>query len=272
MDISKEYCRENVENILGVRIDNLSEDDILLRLEGFLAESKFHQIATVNPEFILEAQKNPEFKKILNNCDLNVADGFGIKCAFWRYGKNLKCRMTGADLMLELLRLAEKNNLKVFLAARADGLSTWQETKEAILKVCPNLQIDGADIECHSHAAPAGRQVGGNPVSGLAVSALDSRLRGNDKYILFVNFGAPSPELFINSVKNDSIRLAMGVGGSFDFLTGKVWRAPNFMRSLGLEWLWRLIQPQPWKFKKERLKRIFRAVVIFPVKVILNRN
>ena len=237
-------------NILGVRIDNLTKKEILQKVNEFILQDKFHQIATINPEFVLEAQKNPEFKKILNSCDLNVADGFGIKYAFWQYGKNLKCRMAGTDLMLEILEMTNRNGLKIFLAAKKEGLSSWQETRDSILRLHPNLNISGDNIDTK------------NPNYKLPVTNYDA---------VFCNFGAPAQELFINSVKNDNIRLAMGVGGSFDFLTGKVKRAPLFFRRGGLEWLWRLGQPQPWKFKKERLKRIFRAVIIFPVKIIFSK-
>jgi len=88
-----------MEEILGIRIDNLTKIEIQQKVESFLTGDKFHQIATINPEFILAAQENMEFKNILNSCDLNIADGFGIKLAFWRYGKFLKYRMAGIDLM-----------------------------------------------------------------------------------------------------------------------------------------------------------------------------
>ena len=121
-------------DILGVKIDNLSKKEILEKIEYFLNEPKFHQIATVNPEFILEAQKNEQFKNILNSCDLNIADGIGIWFAFLRFGKYLKSRITGADLMLEILKMANDRRLGIFLACRKDGLSSFEETKKSINK------------------------------------------------------------------------------------------------------------------------------------------
>jgi N-acetylglucosaminyldiphosphoundecaprenol N-acetyl-beta-D-mannosaminyltransferase len=232
-------------NILGVRVDNLAKKEILSRVSDFLNEPKFHQIATINPEFILEAQKNEEFKNILNNCDLNIADGIGIKFAFWRYGKHLKCRMAGIDLVKKILKMASDRGLSLFLAANKDGLSSWEETRDAILRIYPNLAIDGAN---------------------LIKNDLAYKLKANDYKLLFCNFGAPYQELFINSVKCDNIRLAVGVGGSFDFLTGKTKRAPVLVRKLGLEWSWRfLCQPNRWK-------RIWNAVIIFPIKIIFNKK
>ena len=100
--------------ILGVRVDNLSKKEMLAQIESFLSSNSFHQVATVNPEFILRAGEDQEFKNILDNCDLNIADGFGIKLAFWRYGKKLKCRIAGIDLIEEILKIASEKNFSVF--------------------------------------------------------------------------------------------------------------------------------------------------------------
>ena len=258
---------EKNHKILGVRVDNFSKREILGKIERFLGEEKFHQVATINPEFILEAQKNLEFKSILNSCALNVADGFGVRCAFWRFGRHLKTRMAGADLLQEILKIAQLKKLKIFLAINKDGLSGFEEIKKAILKIYPDLQIEGANLDYHSCE-------NSKSVAIFSAPTLDSRLparnaivaggRGNDKYILFCNFGAPHQEIFLNSQKDATIRLAMGVGGSFDFLTKKIKRAPVFMRYIGLEWLWRVAQ-QP-----KRLPRILRATILFPIKVFFN--
>lgn len=233
-------------NILGVRIDNLEKKEILEKVEGFLDGDKLCQIATVNPEFILEAQKNEEFKNILNSCDLNVADGTGTKFAFWRYGEKLKARIAGADLMQEILKIANDKGLGIFLAVNKHGLSNWEETRDAIKKMYPNLKIEGINLDMHNASCIM-----------------------PDTDIVFANFGAPYQEEFLHSLKYQKyarIRLAMGVGGSFDFWTGKLRRAPVFMRKLGLEWLFRLIQ-QP-----KRFKRIFNAIIVFPIKVLTNKK
>jgi N-acetylglucosaminyldiphosphoundecaprenol N-acetyl-beta-D-mannosaminyltransferase len=270
--------------ILGVKIDNLSKEEILKKVEFFLSDSQFHQIATVNPEFIIRAGEDPEFKNILNNCDLNIADGSGIKLAFWRYGKKLKCRMAGIDLMLEILKLASQRNLKVFLAASSRGLSSWELTRDSINKMYPSLEISGANTDIKKPYS--------EPVT-------------MNQELVFCNFGTSYQEKFLNSLKSaknglpphlcqnknyvtgnfkeennfteniglqeqrcrGKIRLAMGVGGSFDYLTGKVPRAPEFMRQIGLEWLFRLIIEPRYRFK-----RIWNAVVIFPIKVIFNQE
>ena len=234
-------------------MDNLERREILEKISYFLNEEnpsttearvrgKLHQIATVNQEFILTARKDKEFKEILNNCDLNTADSMGIGFAFWRLGEKLKYRIAGIDLMWEILRIANDKKMKVFLAANSNGLSTWEETKEAINKIFPELQIEGVNLNKE------------NPNCQLPIT---------NYQIVFCNFGAPYQEKFLNSQKSDKIKLALGVGGSFDFITEKLKRAPLWMRKFGLEWLFRLIQ-QP-----KRIKRICRAVIIFPLKLII---
>lgn len=232
-------------DIFDVRIDNLTKDEIILKIKGYLNEPKFHQIATVNAEFILQAQKDNDFKNILNTCDLNVADTISIRYAFLRYGKWLKARIAGADLMHEILKIANEKKLSVFLAVSKNGLSSYGEIKNKLLQLYPNVSFSGADIDNQ------------NFFSYQMPNAMC--------HILFCNFGAPRQEKFINCVKNDILGVAMGIGGSFDYITGKIKRAPKIMRYFGLEWLWRLIlQPKRWK-------RIWNAVIIFPIRIIFNK-
>lgn len=259
-------------------MDNLERKEILEKISLFLNGNDFRQIATVNPEFILEAQKDKEFKTILNNCDLNIADGVGIRFAFWRLGEKLKCRMAGIDLMQEILKIANEKKLEIFLAAKSEGLSSWEETRNAILKKYPNIEINGINLD-----------------KNTKYQILDAKYQ-----ILFCNFGVPFQEKFLNSLKcglpphlcqknsnislnnnkNNNfssninlqdqrcwgkIKLAVGVGGSFDYLTGRLKRAPKWMQFFGVEWFWRLmLQPK-------RIKRIFNAVIIFPIKVIFQK-
>lgn len=276
-------------NLLDVRIDNLSKKETLEKVKYFLSEKNFCRVATVNPEFILLAQKDGEFKKIINRCDLNIADGFGIKLAFWKSGKNLKSRITGVDLMLEILKIASQNKDSIFLAANKNGLSNWKETRDAILKIYPDLEISGADLDLQSVISAKAAYLSGLPDGKASrkgiqrnkqnlIKNIGSRFHGNDigenknninniyNYdILFCNFGAPFQEKFINLLKNGNMELAMGVGGSFDFITGKIKRAPLWVRNIGMEWLWRLI------LQPKRFKRIFNSVVVFMWKVIFKK-
>lgn len=224
----------------GVSLCALSRNKILEKSRFFLKNSVFHRIATVGPEFVLRAREDKRFRENLLKADLRVADGFGITLAGWLYGKHIP-RFPGVDLMHEILKEAEKRNLSIFLALRKDGLSSFEEIQTALLKKYPRLEVMGKEFS--------------KPYSLFFIPYSD---------IVFSNFGAPDQEYFLESLRgcSESVRLVMGVGGAFDFLTGKLPRAPKAFRSLGLEWLWRLfLQPSRWK-------RIWRAVVVFPAMII----
>ena len=245
-------------NILGVRIDNFSKKEILEKIEFFLNEEKFHQIATVNPEFILRSQRDVDFKNILNNTDLNVADGVGVWYAFLRNFSYLKNRVAGVDLMQEILQIANEKKLSVFLAIHFGGLSSFADIKNVLNEKYPNITVVGASVDP--------RKV--KRLLSLTVN----------QQIVFCNFGYPQQENFINLLRNrqdlslqsstyqGKIRLAIGVGGSFDFITGKIRRAPIWMQKIGLEWLWRFLQEPRYRFK-----RIINAVIVFPIRVLINR-
>lgn len=232
--------------ILGVPISVDGRERVLEKVGSYLREARFHRIATVNPEFLVLACQNKLFRENLRAADLRVADGFGIVLAGLLQGEEVP-RFPGADLLHDILSLAEKDGYPIFLAIRRDGLSSYEEIREALLKKYPNLLVDGVNIDVKS--------------------LKNYQLPTTSYQLLLCNFGAPDQELFLESLRNTpgGIRLVMGVGGSFDYLTGKQKRAPQCVRTVGLEWLWRLML-EPWRFK-----RIWNAVVVFPVKVLLQK-
>ncbi len=222
--------------ILGVKIDNLDIGEVLERVEDFLKDDKQHYLVTPNPEFLVEAQKDKEFKEILNQADLAVPDGIGLIFASWFLGQPLKERVQGVDLMEQVCQKAARNNWSVFLLGGERGIS--QKAADNLKEKYPNLKIR-AGFE----------RVFGQPD------------------ILFVALGAPKQEKWIrdNLAELSSIRLAVGVGGSFDYISGRVKRAPRIIQNIGLEWFWRL-GCQPW-----RVRRIYKAVIKFPWLVVKSR-
>lgn len=231
--------------LLGVPISSSKRGEILSQVRMFLTEPRFHRIATVNPEFLVMADNDPVFKQSLLSADLCVADGIGIVLTGLLQGKRI-VRFPGVDLMHEILTIAERDGHTVYLAIKKDGLSSYEEIRTVLLQEHPRLLIDGKDVSVQE------------PWESY-------QLKAKSYQLLFCNFGAPDQELFLESLRAHpgDVRLAMGVGGSFDFLTGKQKRAPQWLRNMGLEWLWRLIlQPKRWR-------RIWNAVVIFPMKVLI---
>jgi len=223
--------------ILGVRVDNLTMEEALEKIEGFLEDGQQHYIVTPNPEFLIEAQKDEEFRTILNQADLAMADGIGLIFASRFLGQPIKERVAGTDLMEQICQRASQKKWPVFLLGGEEG--TAEKAAENLRKKYKGLeaQILGTVPKGQSLRRPA---------------------------ILFVALGAPKQERWIveNLEKMPAIKLAMGVGGAFDFMAGRVRRAPKFLQASGLEWFWRGML-QPW-----RVRRISKAVIKFPYLVI----
>jgi N-acetylglucosaminyldiphosphoundecaprenol N-acetyl-beta-D-mannosaminyltransferase len=262
-------------SILGINIDNdIKNDELLLRVSNFLNSNKQNYIITPNPEIILQAQKDEEFFNILNKADLSLADGFGLKIAATLLGKKLN-RITGADVVLEILSIAQKLNKKVLIINNKNGLSSKEEISIALKNRYQGLNFLIKDCDCNFSISDKRKIINlnfkkENFLTGIIKKAenkineiynllVDDKLLNFSADILICNFGAPYQEKFIfhNLNKLPSVKLAIGIGGALDFLTGKIVRAPKLMRKMGLEWLWRLFK-QP-----HRYKRIYRAVFVF---------
>lgn len=232
--------------ILGVKTGELSWPELKSRLTSFYDDRKSHQIVTPNPEIILKAQADEELFYILNQADLSLADGFGLKIAAVLSGQKLH-RCTGADLLPYLLKEAEGKK-RLSIINRRDGLSSSQDLRAYLQTYYPNLEYQILD---------SARQTTPSPEDIASIQKINPNLA-------ICLFGAPEQEkyLFHLQKKLGQISLSVGLGGAFDFLTGKLKRAPQLWRNLGLEWLWRFIQ-QPWRWQ-----RIWRATIIFSGKVL----
>ena len=222
--------------LLGVKIDNVDMDEVLKKVEIFFTDGRQHHIVTPNPEIIILAQKDKEFEKILNGADLSLPDGIGTIWASKFFGEPLKGRITGVDLTEKLL--VPHNLKRIFLLGGRKGAA------EKISKKFSNITGFSEKID--------------------EAIKLINELKPN---ILFVALGAPKQEkwIYYNMAKMPSVKVAIGVGGAFDFISGKTWRAPKFLRRMGLEWFWRLFL-QPW-----RIKRIYNATIKFPYLILLSK-
>lgn len=213
-----------------------------------MAETGQHHVLTPNPEMLLVARSNPQFRSVLQHSSLNVPDGVGLLLASIFLGNPLPERVSGIDLLTALCCATDQ---PVFLLGAGPGVA---ERAGAVLqKQNPSLVIAGT--------------YGGSPnLSDEEV--IVERVNRSGAKLLFVAYGAPRQDLWIarNLKRMPGINVAMGVGGSFDFLAGVLTRAPKWMRAIGLEWLFRLLQ-QP-----SRIGRIFNAVVVFPLFVLLTEK
>ncbi|MDQ6919809.1 MAG: WecB/TagA/CpsF family glycosyltransferase [Candidatus Dormibacteraeota bacterium] len=219
--------------VLGVRVDDLDTEATLDRIEELLAGGGHHLVATVNPEFVMLARRDPSFRRVLESAALCLADGWGVTWAARRQGRPLPARVTGVDLIPALAERAVQRGWRLFLLGAAPGIA---EEVAALLKDRhPGLAIAG------HHAGVAGPEGDEESLRLIAAAHPD---------IVLVAYGAPRQELWIDrNLARLGAGVGIGVGGTFDYLSGRVPRAPAWMRRAGLEWLFRLFR-QPWRARR----------------------
>lgn len=250
-----------MKKVLGVRIDNLSREKARKKAEHMMESNEESLVYTPNPEMLVDASRDEYFQDVLNDSSLNICDSKGLQFACG-FGTE---RIPGVDFMQDVCEISEKKNQSVYLLGSGDK-KVLEELETNLKQKYPNLEIAG------SHPGP---KINLKKIKNINKIELDT---GHNEEIihdiimkapdvLFVAFGHLKQELWIHAYIKElpSIKLAMGVGGSFDFLSGKVDRAPKWIRYFGFEWLYRLYK-EPW-----RIKRIIKALVIFPLLFVFNK-
>lgn len=215
------------EKILKVGITTEKKEKILefitRRLEK--KDRKFY-IVTPNPEMLVLANKNKDFLTVLNEADIALPDGVGVIMAGKILKQPIASRLTGVDFVADICReVAKRLGTVGFLGGRG---KVAEDTAFCLKKMFPNLRVGYAAAEWDKKK--------------LVLPYLD---------FLFVAFGFPKQEFWI---KNNLLKLpvtgAMGVGGAFDYFSGRTPRPPLWVRQAGFEWLYRLIR-QPWRIKRQ---------------------
>jgi len=235
---------KNRVTILGVPVDCVTLAEARDRVLA-MSTAGAHHVMTPNPEMLTEAIRNPAFKTLLQSSDMNIPDGAGLLWAARRVGGVLPERVAGIDLVTAVA--GTLGCPPVFLLGAAEGVA--KAAADKLRKQNPSLHIAGT--------------YSGSPRADQEATIV-SRINVSGAAILFVAYGAPTQDIWIrrNLSKMPCVHVAMGIGGAFDFLAGHRKRAPQLLRSLGLEWFWRLLQ------EPKRIGRIFTAVVIFPYRVL----
>jgi N-acetylglucosaminyldiphosphoundecaprenol N-acetyl-beta-D-mannosaminyltransferase len=246
--------------ILGIGVNSTSKTRVLRFVRNCLAQGAKFFIITPNPEQIMLAQKDKKFAKILNSADLALPDGIGLVWAakFLRLPGPRKV-IKGREMFLELIKLANKKTWKVFLLGGREKVA--EKTKNNLEKSFKKVKIrvtEGPNLD--NEAKPVTKE------DSLIEKDVMNLINKFKPHLLFVAFGAPKQEKWVYKwLEKLECGGVMVVGGTFDYLAGSVSLPPKWIGKLGFEWLWRLIC-QPWRFK-----RIFRSVIIFPLKVFWSK-
>jgi N-acetylglucosaminyldiphosphoundecaprenol N-acetyl-beta-D-mannosaminyltransferase len=233
-------------SILGIPIDSLTEDEAVARIQDLVESGGSHQVVTVNPEFVMAARKTPRFRRTLSEASLSLADGVGILMASRWLGQPVSQRVAGVDMVWRIADLAARRGYGIYCLGAAPGVA--REAAGRLTERYPDLRITG----CHSGSPDEAEE-----------SEIADRIRVAGPHILLVAYGAPEQDLWISrNMGSLGVPLAMGVGGAFDFISGRASRAPLWMRNLGLEWLHRLVR-EPWRWRRMLALPRFAALVFW---------
>lgn len=233
--------------ILGVQVDCITSSHLFEILsETLTSNAAPKQIVTVNGEIILKAKNNPDYQSAINQSDLRICDSTNLHWVSKLTSSPIPQKLPGSSLVVDICQLAESLKKSVFLLGSKPGIAKAAAAK--LQQIFPDLIIAGTS-SANPNDAEALREV-----------------KKSNAEIVFVAYGAPEQEFWIKkNLESAGAKIYMGVGGTFDMLSGKTPRAPIFMRyPLPLEWLWRLL------LEPKRFKRIFNAVVVFPVISVLD--
>ena len=219
--------------IAGIPIANISEKEAVALIEKMVSEGGAHYGAVVNAAKIVSASKDKHLKNVLLEADLVTADGMSVVWASRLFGHALRERVTGIDMFERLVEHAALRGLSVYLLGARD--ESVRQTVELFAVRHPKLRV-------------AGYRNGYFATSDSA--AVADEIKTSNADLLFVAMGSPAQEYWIASnLERTGVRFALGVGGSFDHVSGLVARAPRWMQRLGLEWFHRLmLEPRRlWK-------------------------
>lgn len=237
---------EQTLQIFGVGVNSTELVEVLGFVRKKLTSKEKFWIATPNPEMIVLAQTDFEFRKVLNSADLSIPDGIGLVWAAKILGiHGFKERITGADLMVKLCEMAAEEKWKVVFLGGVHNIAA--KALETLQKHYPGL--NGLALSGPQELVISNQElvIGDEDRNKMAIKKINQFAPD----LIFVGFGMGKQERWIAEfLEGLTVGGAMVIGGAFDFFAGKARRAPFWIRNLGLEWFWRLIL-EPWRWRRQ---------------------
>jgi N-acetylglucosaminyldiphosphoundecaprenol N-acetyl-beta-D-mannosaminyltransferase len=236
-----------IENILGIDVTALDYEGIINEIDQVIRNNEKANVIAVNPEKFIAMEKSPELKELISDATFKIPDGIGVILASKLKGGQIRSRVTGVDLLVEILKLADINRYKVFLYGGKPEVVS--RTKEVI-----NEDYSGVQVVGYSDGYQKDQE------------SLIKQINDSGAQIIFVALGSPKQELWIKeNMARLNVNIYQGVGGSFDVLSGNVQRAPELFRKTGTEWFYRLAT-QPSRFRRQLALPRFLLKVLFKTK------
>lgn len=233
-------------SVLGVRVDDLTWPEALNAVEEFVATGRPHHIVTPNPEMVMAARADPTFSRIIDEAALAPCDGVGLKWAAARLGERVREVVPGSDLVPRMAAPAGERGERWFLLGGADGVA--DAAAKELSRRAPGLVIAGTH--------------GGSPDPAFDEDQCALIEASGPIDVLLVAYGAPAQEKWIaRNQPRLRVPVAMGVGGTFDFLAGTSRTPPPWVQSAGLIWLYRLAR-EPWRWRRQLALVRFAALVL----------
>ena len=244
--------------ILDVGITNAKKHEVLeYIIKGLEKNGKKYFIVTLNPEILVLANKAKEYKSVLNNAEIALPDGVGVIIAGKILGIRFKERVTGVELLESLCSEVSEKPITVGFLGGRHGVA--EMTAECLVQKYPGLRVVFAASEWSDKGFNFQKVNRESGIKNQELRFTKQKLKihnslfmlHNSVDILFVAFGAPKQEMWISEhLDKIPVKVAIGVGGTFDYISGQVPRAPRLVQKLGFEWLFRLII-QPWRLKRQ---------------------
>lgn len=226
------------ENYLGVDVCRMNMQEVLGEIDRIIEVGKPSFVVAINPEKIMKAQEDESLMELLNSAAIQIPDGVGVLLASKFRGGSIRERVTGIELMENICKRASEMNYRVFLLGAKPGVA---EGAAEILRE----RYRGINI------------VGIRDGYFKDENEVKEDIKNSGADVLFVAMGSPKQEYWITgNMEELGVPLCMGVGGSYDVICGNINRAPKWMCSMGLEWLYRLIK-EPWRYKRMMVLPIF---------------
>ncbi|MBI2034313.1 MAG: WecB/TagA/CpsF family glycosyltransferase [Candidatus Levybacteria bacterium] len=253
-------------SLLGIDITNATEKEILeYLLESLRKLKESYYIVTPNPEIIVYASKRPHFQTILHQARLALPDGIGVILAGLFLGQPFQERITGADFMEKICQRVATSNIAgeekpIAIGFLGGRRGVAQKTAECLMRRYPGLNVVFAAGEWDQEGFIQETKILRYKDTKILREKIERTKKSSPNIlvsqypsidILFVAFGFPKQEEWMaEHMGKIPVRIMMGVGGAFDYISGSVSRAPFFIRLFGFEWLYRLIR-EPWRIIRQ---------------------
>lgn len=234
-------------DILGVGIDPVGLDEAIGRIEDALRRGVRLLVVTANPELVVLARRDPAVRRVAETADLVVPDGIGLVLAARILGRRLPGRARGRDIVLRIAHAVVHLKMSMYLLGAREGVAA--RAADELRRRFPRLQVAGTQA--------------GSP-SPSEERAIVARVNVALPDVLLVAYGMPQQELWLQRnlpALQRQVKVAVGVGGAFDYLSGEAALPPEWMARIGLEWLWRLAR-EPWRWRRQLALPLFLLLVL----------